>query len=63
MDDHDHRSLANRLGLWHIQEDAPGMVFWHPRGCLIIELTDAVRADIRKPPPPVATSSTDDRFG
>jgi threonyl-tRNA synthetase len=32
MDDLDHRSLGTRLDLWHIQEDAPGMVFWHLRG-------------------------------
>jgi threonyl-tRNA synthetase len=32
MDDHDHRALANRLDLFHQQDEAPGMVFWHPRG-------------------------------
>ncbi len=32
MDDHDHRAIANRLDLFHQQEEAPGMVFWHPRG-------------------------------
>jgi hypothetical protein len=26
--DLDHRSFGTRLDLWHIQEDAPGMVFW-----------------------------------
>lgn len=28
----DHRILGKRLGLFHIQEQAPGMVFWHPKG-------------------------------
>ena len=28
----DHRRLAKQLDLFHIQDDAPGMVFWHPRG-------------------------------
>ncbi len=28
----DHRRLARQLNLFHQQEEAPGMVFWHPRG-------------------------------
>jgi threonyl-tRNA synthetase len=28
----DHRRLAKQLDLFHIQDDAPGMVFWHPKG-------------------------------
>ncbi|MFK7963356.1 MAG: threonine--tRNA ligase [Burkholderiaceae bacterium] len=28
----DHRKLGRELDLFHIQDDAPGMVFWHPRG-------------------------------
>ncbi|PIQ44166.1 MAG: threonine--tRNA ligase [Gammaproteobacteria bacterium CG11_big_fil_rev_8_21_14_0_20_46_22] len=28
----DHRKLAKALDLFHFQEEAPGMVFWHPRG-------------------------------
>lgn len=28
----DHRKLAKRLDLFHQQEEAPGMVFWHPKG-------------------------------
>lgn len=31
----DHRKLAKRLDLFHLQEEAPGMVFWHPRGWTI----------------------------
>ncbi|GAB3335762.1 threonine--tRNA ligase [Chromohalobacter beijerinckii] len=28
----DHRKLARKLDFFHMQEEAPGMVFWHPRG-------------------------------
>jgi len=28
----DHRKLGRRLDLFHMQEEAPGMVFWHPKG-------------------------------
>ena len=31
----DHRKLARQLDLFHMQEEAPGMVFWHPRGWVI----------------------------
>ena len=28
----DHRKLGRELDLFHMQDNAPGMVFWHPRG-------------------------------
>ncbi|WP_039006524.1 threonine--tRNA ligase [Cupriavidus sp. IDO] len=28
----DHRKLGKTLDLFHLQEEAPGMVFWHPKG-------------------------------
>ncbi|WP_316014010.1 threonine--tRNA ligase [Roseobacter sp. HKCCA0434] len=28
----DHRRLAKEMDLFHLQEEAPGMVFWHPNG-------------------------------
>ncbi|MDD3884588.1 MAG: threonine--tRNA ligase [Gallionella sp.] len=28
----DHRRLAKQLDLFHMQDEAPGMVFWHPNG-------------------------------
>ena len=31
----DHRRLGTQLDLFHIQEEAPGMVFWHPKGWTI----------------------------
>ena len=35
LEDSDHRKLAQRLDLLHLQEEAPGMVFWHPRGLVL----------------------------
>ena len=31
----DHRKLGRHLDLFHLQEEAPGMVFWHPKGWVI----------------------------
>jgi threonyl-tRNA synthetase len=31
----DHRKLAKTMDLFHIQEEAPGMIFWHPNGWAI----------------------------
>jgi len=31
----DHRRLGTQLSLFHVQEEAPGMVFWHPKGWTI----------------------------
>ena len=28
----DHRRLGKQLDLFHLQDEAPGMVFWHPKG-------------------------------
>ena len=33
----DHRKVAKKLNLFHMQEEAPGMVFWHPRGWSIYQ--------------------------
>ena len=41
----DHRKLAKQLDLFHQQEEAPGMVFWHPRGWAIWQ---AVEQYVRK---------------
>ena len=34
----DHRKLGKHLGLFHFQEEAPGMVFWHPKGWTIYQV-------------------------
>lgn len=31
----DHRKIGKKLNLFHMQEEAPGMVFWHPKGWTI----------------------------
>ena len=31
----DHRKLGRHLDLFHVQDEAPGMVFWHPKGWAI----------------------------
>ncbi|MFO1370168.1 MAG: threonine--tRNA ligase [Marinagarivorans sp.] len=31
----DHRKLGKKFDFFHIQEEAPGMVFWHPKGWTI----------------------------
>ncbi|MBI1283035.1 MAG: threonine--tRNA ligase [Thiobacillus sp.] len=31
----DHRRLAKQLDLLHLQDEAPGMVFWHPKGWIV----------------------------
>jgi threonyl-tRNA synthetase len=33
----DHRKIAKKLDLFHTQEEAPGMVFWHPAGWSIYQ--------------------------
>lgn len=33
----DHRKLGKKMDLFHFQEEAPGMVFWHPRGWAIYQ--------------------------
>lgn len=40
----DHRRLGAELGLFHIQEEAVGSVFWHPRGWVLYRgLEDFIR--------------------
>jgi threonyl-tRNA synthetase len=33
----DHRKLGRQLGLFHMQPEAPGMVFWHPKGWVLYQ--------------------------
>jgi threonyl-tRNA synthetase len=41
LDESDHRHIGQRLDLFHQQEEAPGMVFWHPRGFTLYRLLEA----------------------
>ena len=31
----DHRKLGKQLDLFHMQDEAPGMIFWHPKGWML----------------------------
>ena len=43
----DHRKLAKKLDLFHIQEESPGMIFWHPNGWTIyIAMQNYMRAKL-----------------
>ncbi len=45
----DHRKLGKQLELFHLQDEAPGMVFWHPKGYAIYnKLENYIRAKIAK---------------
>jgi len=45
----DHRRLGREMGLFHIQDVAPGSVFWHPKGwTLYLTLQDYIRARVKK---------------
>jgi len=44
----DHRKLGRALDLFHTQEEAPGMIFWHPRGWqLNLTIQDYMRGQLR----------------
>jgi len=44
----DHRKIGRKLDLFHTQEEAPGMVFWHDKGWLVYkEIEQYVREKIR----------------
>ena len=44
----DHRKLGKEMDLFHVDEENPGQVFWHPKGWSIYRtLEDYVRAKIR----------------
>ncbi|SDF50694.1 threonine--tRNA ligase [Sulfitobacter delicatus] len=45
----DHRKLGREMDLFHMQEEAPGQIFWHPNGWRIYtELQDFVRRKQRQ---------------
>lgn len=49
MDACDHRAIANRMDLFHQQEEGPGMVFWHPRGFALYRvIEDYLRRRMRQ---------------
>ena len=36
----DHRKIGKTLNLFHMQEEAPGMVFWHPKGWVLWQVVE-----------------------
>ncbi|MDY6981932.1 MAG: threonine--tRNA ligase [Pseudomonadota bacterium] len=42
----DHRKIGKKLELFHFQEEAPGMVFWHPKGWTIYQVIRHYMQDI-----------------
>ena len=36
----DHRKIGKKLSLFHSQEEAPGMIFWHPKGWSIYQVLE-----------------------
>ncbi|KAA8977066.1 threonine--tRNA ligase [Halospina sp. K52047b] len=45
----DHRKVGKKLSLFHMQEEAPGMVFWHPKGWTVYQqIEQYLRAKLRK---------------
>jgi len=44
----DHRKLGREMDLFHIQDEAPGMVFWHPNGWTVYrQLEDYMRGRLK----------------
>ncbi len=45
----DHRRIGKQLDFFHLQEEAPGMVFWHAKGWIIYrEIENYMRGKLRK---------------
>jgi threonyl-tRNA synthetase len=42
----DHRKLARQLDLFHMQEEAPGMVFWHERGWRLYQIVQRYMSEL-----------------
>jgi len=42
----DHRRLGKQLDLFHFQDEAPGLVFWHPRGWAIWQVVESYMRDV-----------------
>ncbi|WP_311064283.1 threonine--tRNA ligase [Halomonas sp. DWK9] len=44
----DHRKLARKMDLFHLQEEAPGMVFWHPNGWTMYQALEEYMRKIQR---------------
>ena len=44
----DHRKLGKKYNLFHLQEEAPGMVFWHPKGWSVYTAIEAYMRQLQR---------------
>jgi len=44
----DHRRIGKQLDLFHLQEEAPGMVFWHPNGWTVYQVLEQYRRQVQR---------------
>lgn len=44
----DHRKLGKKYNFFHLQDEAPGMVFWHPRGWSIYSTLEAYMRELQR---------------
>jgi threonyl-tRNA synthetase len=44
----DHRKLGKKFDFFHMQEEAPGMVFWHPRGWTLYTTIESYMRDVQR---------------
>lgn len=44
----DHRKIGKALDLFHLQEEAPGMVFWHPNGWTIYQVLEQYMRKVQR---------------
>ncbi|QDD91884.1 threonine--tRNA ligase [Pseudomonas oryzihabitans] len=44
----DHRRIGKQLDLFHLQEEAPGMVFWHPNGWTVYQVLEQYMRKVQR---------------
>jgi len=44
----DHRRIGKQLDLFHTQEEAPGMVFWHPNGWTLYQVLEQYMRQVQR---------------
>jgi len=44
----DHRKIAKKMDLFHLQEEAPGMVFWHPKGWSVYQAVEQYMRNVQR---------------
>jgi len=58
----DHRKLGKKYDLFHLQEEAQGMIFWHPKGWTIFQIIENyIRSKIKEDYQEVCTPQLMDR--